>query len=357
MIERSGSLTERVIQFARFLRKHAFNLGPQEEAEAITTLLYISIGKASQFKNALKIALAKNKEQFEQFDNLYSQFWKETGLGEDAKIKEVKNQGPDKKQSPPSLEQLKDWLFNKTSEKKETALYSDSEVKLKKDLSLLHQSGAENRELLDLISKRASPRPSRRYKITNRRGSLDLRSILRSNWQHNMDVVHLLYQARKKQKKQIIVCCDVSKSMDLYNEKMLRLIHQLVLNKLSVEVFLFSTSLERVTRSLSKRDFKIAVENVTNQVSGWSGGTRIGFCLDELIKEYHRFITAKSSLVVISDGIDNGALDLLENALFRIKRNIHEIIWINPLARYPNFEPKVRGMKIALPYIDLMTSL
>lgn len=356
MTERKGSITEKVIQFSRFLRKHEFNLGPQEEVDAITALLYIPIGHPGQFKRVLKVVFAKNKEQFARFDQLYFQFWKDMGLAEDAKIRDEKNPRASTKQSPPSLEQLKAWLFNKTSEKKDAALYSDFEVNKKKDLSLLSPIRVDNQRLLDLIIKRAHPKTSRRFKITRRHGSLDLRSVLRSNWQYNPDVVHLLYQSRKKQKKQIIVCCDVSKSMDLHNERMLHFIHQLTLQKFGVEVFLFSTSLERVTKAINERDFKCAVEHVTNQVSGWSGGTRIGFCLNELVKDYNRFIHAKSTLIIISDGWDNGELSLLEDTLSRIKRNIHGLIWINPLAGYANFKPKVRGMKIALSFIDVFTS-
>ena len=63
---------------------------------------------------------------------------------------------------------------------------------------------------------------------------------------------------------------------------------------------------------LSRRQIAEAVERVTKQVDHWSGGTRIGHCLGVLKADFSRFLHAKSTLIMISDGCDLGELDLLE---------------------------------------------
>jgi uncharacterized protein with von Willebrand factor type A (vWA) domain len=59
---------------------------------------------------------------------------------------------------------------------------------------------------------------------------------------------------------------------------------------------------------------------------------------------------------MISAGWDTGELELLEETLCRIKQRLANLIWINPLAANPKYEPTVQGMRIALPYIDVLTS-
>ena len=57
-------------------------------------------------------------------------------------------------------------------------------------------------------------------------------------------------------------------------------------------------------------------------------------------------------MVVISDGWDAGDLDVLSTRMAEIKRKSNISIWLNPPASSDNYEPEVRGMKTALPYID-----
>ena len=183
-----------------------------------------------------------------------------------------------------------------------------------------------------------------------------MRSVLRNNWQLNLDVLHLLYEIRKEHKNQIVVCCDVSKSMDLHSEKLLKFLHLLMQQKWRVEAFLFSTKLERVTQAISRKEFIEAVEHVTKQVDHWSGGTRIGHCLGVLKTDFSRLLHTKSTFIMISDGCDLGELDLLEENLAYIRKRVGNLIWVNPLASFADFEPKVKGMKMAIPYIDVLTS-
>jgi uncharacterized protein with von Willebrand factor type A (vWA) domain len=37
----------------------------------------------------------------------------------------------------------------------------------------------------------------------------------------------------------------------------------------------------------------------------------------------------------------------------RLSRLAHAVVWLNPLQEHPEYEPLARGMKAALPYVDL----
>ena len=36
----------------------------------------------------------------------------------------------------------------------------------------------------------------------------------------------------------------------------------------------------------------------------------------------------------------------------RLRRSAHRLVWLNPLAADPRYEPLTRGMRAALPHVD-----
>jgi len=124
-----------------------------------------------------------------------------------------------------------------------------------------------------------------------------------------------------------------------------------------VETFVFSTSLHRVTGELNKNTFEKTLEELSAKVPGWSGGTRIGESLLAFVENYGRRLLNKRSLVLIlSDGWDTGEPELVEEAMAAIHRRAAKVIWLNPLAGSPDYEPRVRALQAALPYIDVFAA-
>ena len=82
------------------------------------------------------------------------------------------------------------------------------------------------------------------------------------------------------------------------------------------------------------------------------GGTRIGEAVSVLNREYGRLIGRGSVVVLLSDGWDRGDPDLLGEELARLRRCAHRLIWLNPLAADPRWEPLTRGMVAASPHLD-----
>ena len=46
---------------------------------------------------------------------------------------------------------------------------------------------------------------------------------------------------------------------------------------------------------------------------------------------------------------DPAQLDL---EMARLRRSAHRLVWLNPLAAHPEFEPLTRGMRAAVPHTD-----
>ena len=56
--------------------------------------------------------------------------------------------------------------------------------------------------------------------------------------------------------------------------------------------------------------------------------------------------------IIVSDGWDRGDPEVLGEEIARLRRSVHRVVWLNPLASRPGYSPETRGMKAALPHID-----
>jgi uncharacterized protein with von Willebrand factor type A (vWA) domain len=119
-----------------------------------------------------------------------------------------------------------------------------------------------------------------------------------------------------------------------------------------VEAFAFATRLTRITHELAGRDLDRALQRATASVVDLSGGTRIGAALADLNRAHGRRIGRGALIVVLSDGWDRGDPKLLSAEMARLRRSAHRVVWLNPLAADPRFEPLTRGMQAAMPHMD-----
>src|SRR5439155_20382528 len=81
-------------------------------------------------------------------------------------------------------------------------------------------------------------------------------------------------------------------------------------------------------------------------------GRRSGAALAELNRENGRRIGRGAVIVVLSDGWDRGDPDVLSAEMARLRRCAYRVLWLNPLAADPRYEPLTRGMAAALPHVD-----
>jgi uncharacterized protein with von Willebrand factor type A (vWA) domain len=141
--------------------------------------------------------------------------------------------------------------------------------------------------------------------------------------------------------------------MERYSRFMLRFAHALRRSGAPVEVFVFGTRLTRITRQLELRTANAALRQVAERVVDWSGGTRIGECLRELNHHWIRRAVRSSAVVLlVSDGWERGDPAVQAQEMATLHRSCYRLIWLDPLASRPGFEPTTIGLRAALPYID-----
>jgi uncharacterized protein with von Willebrand factor type A (vWA) domain len=234
------------------------------------------------------------------------------------------------------------------------AAYSSVEMLREKDFGTYTEAEMVlARELIARLARRGPTRVSRRLRPASRRSHRpDLRRIVRSSLRTLGEPVERHWRAPSQRPRPVVLVCDVSGSMTAYARMLLQYMHASIAARRRVEAFVFGTRLTRVTVELSGRDHDRALERASAAVSDFSGGTRIGAALASLNRDHGRRVGRGAVVVILSDGWDRGDPELLEAEMARLRRSAHRLVWLNPLAAHPEFEPLTRGMRAATPHTD-----
>jgi len=234
------------------------------------------------------------------------------------------------------------------------AAWSEQELLHERDFALYTDAErAIARRLLWRLARRSPRRISRRTVPTRRRREVhDLRATIRLSLRHGGEFVERRYRAPALRPRRLVLVCDVSGSMAPYARMLLMYMQASVAARARVEAFVFGTRLTRVTRELAGRDPDRALQRAAEAVQDWSGGTRIGESIATLNRVHGRRIGRGSVVVILSDGWDRGDPDELSEEMARLRRCAHRVVWLNPLAADPRYEPLTRGMQAALPHVD-----
>jgi uncharacterized protein len=213
---------------------------------------------------------------------------------------------------------------------------------------------AESRRLMNDLRLAGSTRRSRRMRASRReRGRPDLRRTVRRALRSGGEPISRAFVEPSDRPRRLVLLCDVSGSMEAYARGLVRFLHAAVVGRGRVEAFAIGTRLTRITRELSSHDPDAAIAAAAKRVTDWSGGTRLGEGLRQFNDEWGVRGMARGAVVVIlSDGWDRGAPELLGAQMERLHRVAHQIVWVNPLKSSPNFAPLARGMAAALPHVD-----
>ena len=234
------------------------------------------------------------------------------------------------------------------------AAWSEAELLGPKDFAEYTEAEfALARDLIAQLARRAPMRASRRLRAVRGRGdTLDLRRTARASLACGGEPFDRRWRARDERPRQVVFVCDVSGSMAPYARMLLQYMHACVAARRSVEAFAFATRLTRITHELAGRDHDQALARATEAVVDLSGGTRIGAALAELNRIHGRRIGRGACVIILSDGWDRGDPLVLAAEMARLRLTAQRLVWLNPLAADPRYEPLTRGMQAAIPYTD-----
>lgn len=359
----SGHLLHNLVLFGRVLRGLGLDVSPGRVMDLMHALEYVDIGRKADFYHTARSLLVHRREDIPLFDEAFDLFWHrpvEEWFTLDLQTLSARRpprQNP-RVVAPPLLPEAP--APENTLEESDvpvleiTRTYSAREVLRHKDFGDLTEP--ELLAIQNMIARlvwQPGERRTRRYRPGDG-ARLDLRRTMRRNLRYGGEWLEWALREPKFRPRSLVVIADISGSMERYTRLVLHFLYTLAggLDR-QVESFVFGTHLTRVTRQLQGRDIASALMEVSQAVTDWSGGTRIGEALKTFNYEWGRRVLGRGAVVLlISDGWDRGDADLLRQEMARLRRSSYRLIWLNPLLGSPQYEPLTRGMQAALPYLD-----
>lgn len=363
-MEPSGQLLHNLVLFGRLLRALGLDVNPGRMIDVAQALEFVEIGRKWDFYYTIRSLLVHDYQDIPLFDQAFALFWKkpaeqyvEFGLTmgyQQQKPKPVVVPPGTMKDEPPDA-------ASKNSNNEEpqpiievTQTYSQRELLRRKDFSELtpDELQAVKRLMAEMVWELGQRRTRRMRPGDGKR--LDLRRSLRRNLRYGGEWLEWPRREPKWKPRPLIVIADISGSMERYTRLLLHFIYSLTAGlEQQVEAFVFGTRLTRITRELHGREIDQSLKEVSQAVTDWGGGTRIGESLKTFNFQWGRRVLGRGAVVLlISDGWDRGEPQLLGDELGRLKRSCHRLVWLNPLLGSAQYEPLTRGMQAALPYID-----
>jgi uncharacterized protein with von Willebrand factor type A (vWA) domain len=366
------AIARRAAAFMGTLRDNAFAVGLKEGADAAAVLASPLALRRDGLRAALKALVCAGRSDWLRFDAVFDAFWLGRGRRRVAVVSpgsggprstqhrdladvaaERRPEAGLAEQAPAADGDAEDRTGGPTGRTEGAAR---AERLADTDFRKIHdpEAVAEAHALAARLAKRMRTRLSRRERAQRRGRRPDLRRTIRRNVAHGGVPVELVWRRRKRKPLRLVVLLDASGSMSLYTAAFVRFIHGVLDQFREAEAFLFHTRLVHVSAALRERDAGRALDRLSLLAQGVGGGTRIGESLATFNRWHARsVINSRTCVIVVSDGYDTGAPDVMGAEMRRLARRCKRIVWLNPMAGWEGYAPSARGMQAALPYVDL----
>lgn len=358
-----GRLAENVLLFCRTLRGAGVPLGPGQVVDALRAAHLTGLAHRDDFYHAMRATLVKDVAHFTIFHQAFHVYFRDPQILERAMSLLLPALASDRSEAPSGamLRRLLEALRGTDDSPADASLreidraesWSYAEVLREKDFEQM--SLAELAEAKAVLRRNVAPAwqvPTRRYRADTVGHRYDLRRSMQLLARNNGQLLALARKRRRKRRLPIVLICDISGSMAAYSRMFLHFSHILATVNVT-HSFVFGTQLTNVTRQLSCRDADQALARVAQAVSDWDGGTRIAACLERFNLDWNRRVLGRSAMVILlTDGLERDSASNLALQMQRLRHSCRQLIWLNPVLRYRDFQPLAQGIRAMLPHVD-----
>jgi len=368
MDEVSRLLSGRLAAFLRTLRDNGFAVGLAEGQDAASLLASGYAATSGLLRSAFKHLFSARKSDWDKFDGIFDAFW----LGKRVRSRSMAI-GSSQSARNPSLKSMQDDAVRGGGQSTTDQVPSSDDAPTRggegrmegasrvKDLAEVDfrkladpDQVAQAHEAAARLARIMRTRLTRRDLARRRGHRLNLRRTIHRNISHGGVPISLVKRQRKDKPLRLIVLLDASGSMSMYTSVFLRFIHGVLDEFREAEAFLFHTRLAHVSGAMKEKDAARALDRLSLLAQGAGGGTRIGESL-QTFNRWHaaRVIHSRSVVMIVSDGYETGDAALLGREMAALAKRCRRIVWLNPMMAWEGYAPEARGIKAALPHIDL----
>jgi uncharacterized protein with von Willebrand factor type A (vWA) domain len=359
MTDPPGHFVENLVVFGRVLRRLGFEVPVGRVLELTEALTHVDVNVRDEVFHTCRALLVQRHDQLATFAEAFDAFWRDhlnPFAMKGADVRDARTSAAGATASAGLLRPEETATDEGTGDEAPEGIlqtWSEIERLAHKDFAEFSpEEMARARLALDRLEWIPGERRTRRW-VRGRGPRIDLRRALMRSLRSGGEVVVLPTRRRRTKPRPLVLLCDVSGSMERYSRMLLHFAHGLAHRHGRLEVFLFATGLTRVTRQIRLRRLQQAVDAVSGVVPDWSGGTRIGPALRQFHQRWARRVLHQAPVVLlISDGWDRGDPAVLREAVARLQRSCHRLIWLNPLIGTFDYAPLTRGLQAALPFVD-----
>jgi uncharacterized protein with von Willebrand factor type A (vWA) domain len=364
-VELAAVVRARLTGFTGLLRANGFGVGGADAVSVLDTGAKMGILDPQVLRWSLKALLCGRGDEWRRFDHLFdayflppnkSLFAQNSGAaGGSHEAADAGRAGADFDSSPGTGHPVAgdiDQGYLRHGASREESLAST-------DFRELNQAehAYDIEALMRRFAKRLRPLRLRREATHHHGRRLDLQATIRRSVASGGTPIRLAWKERRRVRPRLVLLVDVSRSMSLYSFFYMRLARALLGELSDVYCFIFHTRITDVGAALSDPDPWRSQERLHLLAIGWAGGTRIGECLRDFNRGHGaRLIHSRTGVIVVSDGYDTGEPALLAESLATLRRRSRCLVWLNPLLNQPGYTAESRGMRAAMPHIDLLAA-
>ncbi|WP_299963094.1 VWA domain-containing protein [uncultured Roseobacter sp.] len=357
----------RVAGFVAHLRANGLRLGVAEVDVAMAALTHVSAIHPDACRRALRAVCTGCQEEAERFDDLFDSYWMDMGRVRQKVAPTTAAPGSDTVHSSRDAQGQDAGAAGAATAPETESGEADSDTTSK--LIATAQRNLNRRDLRDLVRPEeiaeaevvarrmgAALRDRRsRRRIAARKGDrLHFRKTIRRSLSTGGEPVRLLRRKRPDRARKIVALCDVSGSMSVYARIFLAFLAGLMRSDDTADAYLFHIRLVRITEALRDKDAMRAIGRMSLMADGFGGGSMIGPSLMRFADTYaKRFVDGRSVVLILSDGYDTQAPQMIGEALAKLRKRGCKVIWLNPLKGWVDYAPVAAGMAAALPHLDL----
>lgn len=352
------SLARVVAAFVDELRHAGVTVSPSESADALNGLASMPMLRRADFARLLRACLAKTPADRARFDAVFAMFFNERAV-EPAEQVDAENDEDGTKaargvgESEPAPARATTAAVAQDDDARTGA--STTRHVMQADLAAIdvHERAAMER-LIRSLGRQLARHAARRWRARSH-GAIDLRRSLRSAIARGGEVFEFRRRYRPRERPRLVVFADVSYSMDAYSRFFLCFIHAFAFVFRSVESYVFSTELSRVTDTLARAgSIEAGLARLPGTVEDWAGGTRIARALETFMHRFADYQLDRNTVVmIVSDGWDSDKPERLQAVLKRLRGRCRALIWLDPLMGHPRFFSTALGAQHESPHVDL----
>ncbi len=362
---RTGKLADNIAAFGRALRRAGVPMDSSRIALAQTAAMLIGLDRKDDLAAALECVMIGQEQDRTVFAQMFEAFFRNPELAHKLLAQMLPQAQESAKATVPRRARVQEAL-RAVSQAKNRSLAKDEEVELDAAMSAsqairLHHADFQslNASEYRLVEQLARSIPLALPHVKGRRTQtgpighrMDWTRAMRDAARQGGELIRLPLLQRRKQPLPLLILIDVSGSMERYARLMLAFLHQST-RQVPRSVFAFGTELTDLTGPFRMADTDDMLLAVSEKISDFAGGTRLGLSLGQLRAHHQRQLTGRRTIVLlITDGLDTGSTPDLSQELSWLKRHCRKLLWLNPLLRFDGYAPIASGAQVLHRHAD-----